>query len=294
MTTRWKKALIALAAVGVLKATLFSVDETESVIVTQFGRPVRTISGAGLHAKCPWQNRRKFDRRLQTYNPRPSEFLTRDRKNLLVDNYVCWRIKNPNRFLQTVTDTTGAEMRLHDVVWAEVSATIGQFEMSDLISVEQQKVHVNDVMGEVTRNCRKTAELNYGIEVVDVRIKRLNLPEQNKQSVFKRMRAERERMAKQYRAEGEEEATKIRAEADKERDKILSEAYREAEKTRGRGDAEAARTYAAAYGKDPAFFKMLRTLESYKKVLTKDTTVILSSDSELLRLLTQGREGKSE
>jgi len=111
--------------------------------------------------------------------------------------------------------------------------------------------------------------------------------------VFKRMRAERERMAKQYRAEGEEEATKIRADADKDRERILSEAYKQAEKIRGEGDAEAARIYAAAYGRDPGFFKLLRTLESYKKVLTKDTTVVLSSDSELLRLLTHGREGAS-
>jgi len=291
--TRAKKALIVFLCLGVLKATLFSVDETEYILVTQFGKPVRTIRTPGLHVKWPFQNRRRFDKRLQIYDPPASEFLTNDRKNLVVDNYVCWKIENPAQFLQTVYDVPGAENRLHDVVWAEVSAELGRVQMSDLVSAEPGEVHLTGLMDQVTAKCRKVAAANYGIEVVDVRIKRLNLPEQNKQSVFKRMRAERERMAKQYRAEGEEEATKIRADADKEREKILSEAYKQAEKIRGEGDAEAARIYAAAYGQDPKFFKLLRTLESYKKVLTKDTTVILSSDSELLRLLTHGREGAS-
>lgn len=288
-----KKVFIILLGLGVLKATLFSVDETEYALVTQFGKPVRTIRTPGLYAKWPFQNRRRFDKRLQTYDPPASEFLTNDRKNLVVDNYVCWRIDNPAQFLQTVYDVPGAENRLHDVVWAEVSAALGQVQMSDLVSVEASGTHLSDLMDQVTADCRRIAAANYGIQVVDVRIKRLNLPEQNKQSVFKRMRAERERMAKQYRAEGEEEATKIRATADKQREKILSEAYRQAEKIRGQGDAEAARIYAAAYGRDPAFFKLLRTLDSYKKVFTQDTTVILSSDSELLRLLTHGREGAS-
>jgi len=291
MMTRRNQILVALGAVLLLKATLFSVDETQDVLITQFGKPLRTVRHPGLHAKWPFQNRRAFDHRLQLYNPRPSEFLTRDRKNLLVDNYVCWRIADPQRFLQTVIDNTGAEMRLHDVIWAEVSATIGSFDMSELITLNADQVRLNEAMAEVTRSCQQVARSSYGIDILDVRVKRLNLPEQNKQSVFKRMRAERERMAKQYRAEGEEQATRIRAEADRERERILAEAYREAEKTRGQADAQAARTYAAAYGRDPAFFKMLRTLESYKKVLTKDTTVILSSDSDYLRLLTQGTKG---
>ena len=131
----------------------------------------------------------------------------------------------------------------------------------------------------------------YGISVVDVRIKRLNLPEQNKQSVYARMRAERERIARQYRAEGEEQALSIRADADRQREEILSIAYRQAEDIKGQGDAESTRTYGQAYSKNPGFYKLLRTLESYKKILDDKTTAILSSDSELLKVLMKGEAG---
>jgi membrane protease subunit HflC len=143
-------------------------------------------------------------------------------------------------------------------------------------------------LDDLTSDADEAALRQYGIRIVDVRIKRLNLPEQNKQSVFARMRAERERIALQYRAEGEEQALRIRADADREKEEILSAAYREAEKVRGSGDAEATRIYGEAYSKNPHFYKLLRTLESYKKVLDDKTTVILSSDSELLKILTRG------
>jgi membrane protease subunit HflC len=143
----------------------------------------------------------------------------------------------------------------------------------------------------LTANADRAALSQYGIRVTDVRIKRLNLPEQNKQSVFARMRAERERIAMQYRAEGEEQALTIRANADREKEEILSAAYKDAEKTRGEGDAEATRIYGQAYSKNPQFYKLLRTLESYKKVLDEKTTIILNSDSELLKVLTRGEAG---
>jgi membrane protease subunit HflC len=144
-------------------------------------------------------------------------------------------------------------------------------------------------MKKVLEAARPVAATQFGIEVVDVLLKRLTFPEQNKQSVFARMRAERQRIAKQYRAEGEEAAIRIRADADKQRDILLSEAYREAETLKGRGDAEATRIYGEAYSKDPQFYKLVRTLDSYRKILDDKTNIILSSDSELLKLLTQGR-----
>jgi membrane protease subunit HflC len=281
-------SLITIALIILLR-TAFTVDETQFAIVTQFGKPVRTITGAGLKLKWPWQSLLTFEKRLMIYNPRPSEFLTRDKKNVVVDNYVCWRITDPNRFLQTVNDPTGAEMRLHDTVWAAVAAAIGGADLSSLVSVKPEEVKLQEVMRQVTDQCRARAMEQYGVEIVDVRMKRLNLPTQNRESVFARMRAERERIAKQYRAEGEAEALKIRAEADKERARILSESYREAERIRGDGDAQSTRIYAQAYSRDPRFYKLVRTLEAYKKVIDPNTTAILSSDSELLRLLTQGR-----
>jgi membrane protease subunit HflC len=283
-------AALALVALALVYRTVFALDETQFAIVTQFGKPVRTITTAGLKLKWPWQSLLSFEKRLMVYNPRPSEFLTRDKKNIVVDNYVAWRIADPNRFLQTVNDLTGAEMRLHDTVWATAAAALGNTDLSALVSVKPEDVKIQDVMRQVTEQSRARALEQYGVEIVDVRMKRLNLPAQNRESVFARMRAERERIAKQYRAEGEAEALKIRADADKERARIISEAYREAEKIRGDGDAQSTRIYAEAYSRDPKFYKLVRTLEAYKKVIDPNTTAILSSDSELLKLLTQGRQ----
>ncbi|MBK7601922.1 MAG: protease modulator HflC [Acidobacteria bacterium] len=294
MTQRTRKilsitSLIIVCAVIILR-TFFTVDETRYIIVTQFGKPVRTIAGAGLKIKWPWQSLIAFEKRLMVYNPKPSEFLTRDKKNIIVDNDVRWRIADPNKFLQTVSDLTGAEMRLHDTVWASAAAMIGNTDLSAIVSTKPEDVKMPVVMGQVTEQCRARALEQYGIDIVDVRMKRLNLPTQNRESVFARMRAERERIARQYRAEGEAEALKIRAEADREKSRILSEAYMEAEKIRGDGDAQSTKTYAQAYSRDPRFYKLVRTLEAYKKVIDPNTTAILSSDSELLKLLTQGRQ----
>jgi membrane protease subunit HflC len=153
-------------------------------------------------------------------------------------------------------------------------------------------VKAGTMMDQLTSLTDRAALGQYGIEVVDVRIKRLNLPEQNKQSVYARMRAERERIARQYRAEGEEQALRIRADADRQREEILSVAYKQAEKTKGEGDAESTRTYSQAYSKNPRFYKLLRTLEAYKKILDDKTTAILSSDSELLKILMRGETAR--
>jgi membrane protease subunit HflC len=281
-------AVTAAASIVLAWLSFFTVPETEFAIVTQFGRPVRTIADAGLHVKWPYQGLLRFDRRLRIYNPRPSEFLTKDKKNLVIENYVCWRIQSPERFVQTVGDLTAAEMRLHDIVWSGLAAALGNFELESLVGADPQRVRGDELMETLTRDTSRRALEQYGIEVVDVRLKRLNLPEQNKQSVFARMRAERERIARQYRAEGEEQALKIRAKADRQREEILSTAYREAETIKGDGDAESTRIYGAAYARDPQFYRLVRTLEAYKKILDDKTTAVLSSDSELLRILTKG------
>jgi membrane protease subunit HflC len=281
MTTKNTYMVAAGIALLLLYLSLYSVRETEFALVTQFGRPVRTVAKAGLHAKWPFQSILWFEKRLRIYNPRPSEFLTRDKKNLVIDNYVAWRIDDPNRFVQSVGDTSAAEMRLHDIIWSGLSAALGT----------PEKAQTTSMLNQLTSTADRAALAQYGIRVVDVRIKRLNLPEQNKQSVFARMRAERERIAMQYRAEGEQQALTIRANADRQKEEILSSAYKDAEKVRGEGDAEATRIYGQAYSKNPQFYKLLRTLDSYKKVLDDKTTIILSSDSELLKVLTRGEAG---
>jgi modulator of FtsH protease HflC len=280
-------ACICGAAIIVYLA-VYSVKETEFALITQFGRPISTVTQPGLHIKWPFQAATYFDRRLRIYNPRPSEFLTRDKKNIVIDNYVAWKIEDPNRFIQTVGDPVSAEMRLHDIVWSGLSAALGTHDLDSLVSPTPATVKTGELLDNLTQFTDRAALHQYGINVVDVRIQRINLPEQNKQSVYARMRAERERIARQYRAEGEEQALSIRADADRQREEILSVAYREAEKIRGAGDAESTRIYGQAYSRNPRLYKLLRTLESYKKVLDDKTTAILSSDSELLRILTKG------
>ena len=288
---RYLPAAGALAFLVFCWLTFFTVRETEFVLITQFGRPMYTATDAGLHMKWFFQSSNYFDRRLRVYDPRPSEFLTHDKKNLVIESYVAWRIQDPKRFVETVGDPAAAEMRLHDIVWSGLSAALGTHDLESVIAPAAETVQAGDLLDKLTSMTDRAALDRYGIQVVDVRIKRLNLPEQNKQSVYARMRAERERIARQYRAEGEEQALKIRADADRQKEEILSAAYKDAEKIKGEGDAQATRTYSAAYSKNPRFYKLLRTLESYKKIFDDKTTAILSSDSELLRVMMRGEAG---
>jgi membrane protease subunit HflC len=285
---RYYPIAAALLLVLFLWLTFYSVRETEFVLVTQFGQPLYTVTDAGLHAKWFFQQANYFDRRLRIYNPRPSEFLTRDKKNLVIESYVAWRIEDPKRFVQSVGDPVAAEMRLHDIIWSSLSASVGNRDLDSMIAPSTANVKITDMLDDLTDVTDRASLQQYGIRVIDVRIKRLNLPEQNKQSVYARMRAERERIARQYRAEGEEQALRIRADADRQKEEILSAAYREAEKVKGEGDAESTRIYSQAYSRNPRLYKLLRTLESYKKIFNDNTTAILSSDSELLKVMMQG------
>jgi modulator of FtsH protease HflC len=294
MLDRYRKYYPAagiIAGLLLLYLTFFQVRETEFVLLTQFGRPLYTVTNAGLHVKWPWWSTTYFDRRLRIYNPRPSEFLTRDKKNLVIESYVAWNIEDPIRFVQTVGDPTAAEMRLHDIVWSGLSASLGTHDLESIISTAAGKTQASQMLDSLSDSTDRAALDQYGIKVMDVRVKRLNLPEQNKQSVYARMRAERERIARQYRAEGEEQALSIRADADRQREEILSLAYKQAEKTKGEGDAESTRIYGQAYNRNPKLYKLLRTLDSYKKIIDDKTTAILSSDSELLKVLTRGQGG---
>ncbi|MFA0743532.1 MAG: hypothetical protein LASZOEIN_000308 [Candidatus Fervidibacter sp.] len=290
-------SIVGLVALIVVWRCFFIVDETEWAVVLRFGKLVKVVEDAGLHFRLPIDSVRKFDKRLQVYNPPATEFLTGDKKNLVLDVYVVWRIADPVRFWQSVGDPIGAEARIHDLVWSELAAGLGNYDLSQLVAVRPEReetseaTKVSELTETVKRRCQQIASRLYGVELVDVGVKRLNFPEQSKEAVFARMRAERERIAKRYIAEGEEIAAKIKAEADREKERILANAYREAEKIRGEGDALAARIYGQAFSRDPEFYKLLRTLEAYKKAIDDKTTVVLSSDSEFLKLLMRGRIG---
>jgi membrane protease subunit HflC len=285
---RWQAALLLGLLLVLAWSSFVIVPETETAIITLFGSPRRTLNEAGLYWKWPFESRLRFEKRILLFDPLAAEFLTADKKNLVIDSAVCWRIHDARRFLEAAGDTVSAEMRLRDIVWADLAAAVGQVALSDLVAVAPQATRVAELVENVRAATDRAARQRLGIEVLDVQLTRLSFPEQNREAVFARMRAERERIAREYRAQGEEMAIKIRAAADREREVILAQAYREAERLKGEGDAEATRIYGEAYARHPAFYKFVRTLESYQKILDEDTTVILSSDSELLELLTKG------
>jgi membrane protease subunit HflC len=280
--------LLAAACVVIAWRCLLFVDETQYVIVTQFGRPVATLTEAGLYFKPPYQSALAIDRRMQIYNPRPSEFLTSEKKNVDLDVYVLWSVEDPQRFIETVNDAAGAGSRIHDVVWSKLAAAVSRNSLESLVSVDPKAHALAPLVEQVERECAAEVHAKYGIRIVDVRIKRIGLPDQVRDSVFERMRKERARIAQRYRSEGNEEATKIRAAADKERAVLLASANKNAEIIRGQAEAEATRTYSKAHQKDPQFFELTRTLEAYKKFLDEKTTILLSGDSELLKYISRG------
>ncbi len=262
----------------------FQVDQTEYVVVTQFGKPVRAITEPGLNWKLPdpVQSIQSYDKRLMVFLPGKAEFLTRDKKNIVAESYPSWKITKPVEFMKTVKDVAGAQARLSDIVSSELGVAFGQYDLSSLVTVEKEKMKLTEMMEKITLISNEKVK-GYGMEVTDVRVKVLSFPDKNKLSVFQRMRAERERIARKYRSEGTEEASKIRAEADKEKKIILSKAYEKAQKLKGEGDAGAIRIYADAYQRNPEFYKFLRSLEAYEKFIDEKTTIILPTDADILK-----------
>ena len=272
--------IVAFLVILAVSLSLFTVEQTEQAIVIQLGKPFGGINEPGLHMKIPFvQEVVYFEKRILVYDASPTEILTRDKKNLVVDNYTKWKITDPLRFYTTVKNERGAQARLDDIVYAQLRVELGQHNLSSIVSKTR-----SEIMETVTKKSAVRAK-EYGIEVVDVRIKRADLPEQNEKHVFDRMRAERERQAKQYRSEGEEESKKITAKADMERTIILAKAYKESETLKGEGDAEAVKIYAEAYQKDIKFYEFIRSLEAYKNSLKKNTKVIFTPDVKFFKYI---------
>ena len=272
---------ILIAIVGL--STVITVDETRQVVILQFGEPVRIIKTPGLYFKlpAPLQVEQHFDDRLLEYDVSPEEILSKDKKSLIVDNYVRWRITDPLLFLQTVQTEPIAKTRIDDIVYSELRRELGTHNMSEIITENRELI-----METVTKQSA-TATKPYGIEVVDVRLKRVDLPQNNEQSIYRRMQAERIRQANKFRSEGEEESQKIKASTDKDKTIILATAYKEAEEVKGEGEAKAVDIYARAFSKDPDFYEFYRTLETYKIILDKKTTLVLPTNSKLFDILNQ-------
>jgi membrane protease subunit HflC len=278
-----------LVALLLLARIPYVVEATEYAVRTRFGRPVAVVTKPGLHARVPLVDAVvRLDARLLYFDPPTGEFLTNDKKNIVVAPFVLWRIEDPLRFLQTLVTRESAEARLADLVASETGAALGSVPFTRLVSATSGEADLAGVVAGIGERVRARAASDYGVKVVDVRLKRIAFPEQNLLSVFGRMRSERERIARRFRSEGEEAALKIRAETDREKTRLLSEAYRRAEEEKGAGEAEAARIYARATNQDPDLYKFLRTLRAYEKILDEKTTLVLPGDSDVLRLLTDG------
>ncbi len=279
------RSMIAVIAVIVIAYVLisqifFTVDQREHAIVLQLGQPIRSISYPGLQVKTPFiQDVIHFDKRVLIYDATPAELLTSEKKQLVISSFAFWRITEPLTFYQRVRTISGAEARLNDIISSELRQEVAGVEYNATISTSREQI-----MRAVTERSNLRAREN-GIEVLDVRIKRADLPVPVQTSVFNRMNAERERIAKRYRSQGEELAFEIRAQADKERTIILADAQQKAQVLRGEGDAQAIQIYADAYQRDPEFYSFTRSLEAYQKALKSDATVILSADSDLFRYL---------
>ena len=273
---------LVLAALFAL-STIIMVDETEQIVILQFGKPVRTIKDPGLNWKfpAPFQTSNSFEKRLLEYDVPPEEILSKDKKSLIIDNYVRWRIVDPLLFLQTVRAVPTAKTRLDDIVYSELRQELGTHDMVEIITETRELI-----MEKVTKASNEETS-KYGIEVIDVRIRRVDLPRENEASIYARMEAERKRQANKFRSEGEEEAQKIRAATDRDKTVILAEAYKKSQMIRGEGEAKALDIYAASYSKDSDFYEFIRTLETYEKVIDKKTTLVLPGDSKLFKGLTQ-------
>ncbi|MGB1540437.1 MAG: protease modulator HflC, partial [Rickettsiales bacterium] len=292
-------ALVALAIVTL--NSLFIVGQTEQALVLEFGKAMRVENEPGLKAKVPFiQNVIYFDKRLLDFNAEPKEINASDQKRVIIDAFIRYQITNPLQFYQTVYNERGVRDRLNDILESSLKKVVGSYPLNALLSptrsvimdkilydVNRQASGKLDAAEEATDEEKRIAELGgFGVDVVDVRIKRADLPEANSNAIYDRMRTEREQEAKELRAQGEKQATIIRSNAERARTEILAEARNKAEVIRGEGDAVATKTYAEAFNRDQDFYDFYRTLQAYRAVLKgDDTTMVLTPDSDFLKYL---------
>ena len=311
MNPRYLGIAAALAALVVVSAASYTVGEAEQVIITQFGEPTgEAITDSGLHFKVPFiQEIHSFEKRFLEWDGSPNQVPTRDKRFIWVDTYARWRIVDPLRFFQRLQDERGAQSRLDDILDGETRNAVARYDLIELVrnsnrspddipdeiveeelevileNIDKGRDQVSREILEVAAS--RTADL--GIELLDLRIKRINYVEEVQQDVFARMIAERKRSAEQYRSEGQGEAARIQGERERDLQRIQSEAFEAAEILRGEADAQATEIYAAAYGRDADFYSFTKSLETYEKVIDNGTTVIMGTDSELLRYLERSR-----
>jgi membrane protease subunit HflC len=282
-----RNLLVAIAVVGVVAVVLvnmsfFTVNQTETVLVTQLGEPVRVIDTPGLATKIPFvQTAIPFDRRLLDYESPPEEVILGDQRRLIVDSFTRYKITNPLDYYKAVGPTEdGIRARLNSVVTSSLRRVLGNETLLDVLSVQRDRIMTTirtQVNGEMS---------GFGVKIIDVRIRRADLPQENTQAILQRMQSERDRVARQARAEGAEASAKIRADADRQRTVILADARASADRLRGEGESQTIAIYANAFQRDPQFFTIWRTLQAYKESLANShTRLVLSPDNDFLRIM---------
>ncbi len=306
--------LSGLLVLGLLTlwSSLYTISETEQVIITQFGEPVGTPhTDPGLHMKVPFiQTVHAFEKRWLEWSGDPNQIPTKDKKYIWVDTYTRWRVKDPLLFYQRVKDERSAQSRLDDIVDGDTRNVIANNDLIEVVrSTDRPFTETEDnasidmsaaeAVGKITMGRDKITRAiltmsrpivaEFGIELVDVQIRRVNYVTEVQQKVFDRMVSERRRIAERSRSEGQGKAAEIRGQKERELKGIQSEAYRKAQEIMGKADGEATRIYAEAYGRDPALYQFLKTMETYRKALAADTTLILSTDGEFFRFLKESR-----
>ena len=300
--------ILVLAVLLTAGGAFYIVSETEQVVITQFGKPVGApVTSPGLHVKLPFvQEAHYFDRRFLAWDGDPTQIPTKDKRFIWVDTYARWRISDPLLFFQRLRDERGAQSRLDDILDGETRNVVAKHKLIELVRSTNREVQAGEANASTSgstgagfepvrfgrmrlaQEVLKAAQArtqDLGIEILDFRFKRINYVEEVRREVYARMISERKRIAEEYRSEGAGEAARISGQMERELRVIRSEAYRKAQEIRGKADEEAARIYAEAYRKNPEFYRFLKTLETYKNAFKTGTTVILSTDSELLRLL---------
>lgn len=269
-----------VVALVVASSTLFTVHQTQQVLITQFGQPIRVITEPGLQAKIPFiQSVIAFDRRLLDYDAAREEVILGDQRRLIVDSFTRYRITDPLLFFQTAGATeAGIRARLNSIVTSALRRVLGNEPLLSVLSADRTRI-----MAEIRRQVNEEAR-RFGIEVTDVRIRRADLPDENTQAILNRMQSERERVAREARAEGAEVAAQVRARADRERTVLLAEAQAQADILRGQGEQDAIRIFADAFQRDPQFFQFWRTMQAYREAFGEgETRLLLSPESEFFR-----------
>ncbi|WP_010678387.1 protease modulator HflC [Bacillus timonensis] len=277
--------LIVLILIGILIANLFIVREGEYKVIRQFGEVVRIVETPGLSYKIPFiQSVETLPKYQMIYDVEEAEINTKDKKRMMIDNYAVWRIEDPKQMIATTRTVVNAEAKLDEFVYSAIRTELGQLNYDEIINDEKsERGSLNDRITEIVN--KNLEEDKYGIVVTDIRMKRTDLPAENEQSVYTRMISERESTAQNYLSEGDAKKNEIEAETDREVKEIIAKAQADAEVIRSQGEGEAARIYNEAFSKDPEFYNLFRTLESYKTTIDGETVIILPADSPYARLL---------